>query len=187
MQKIVDSWKDSSKNLWKLVDSGMSSTSKVGFGYEIKSNDEVLSYEEEMNHIVFNYTVEDFIDKPLYSRFSKTDSFKGDHPLKNMEDRGIFNSGCSGHMTGNKDHLDDFEKCKGGSITFGVAMAFIMIRLWALLLCLTASQAIHDSKVRPRKSSTNSKAEEFLTELQNLKTQEKEAYSTGILEILLKF
>ncbi|GKG40779.1 hypothetical protein Tco_0469991, partial [Tanacetum coccineum] len=37
-------------------------------------------------------------------------------------------------------------------------------------------------KVGPRKSSTNSKAEEFVTELQNLKTQEKEAYSTGILE-----
>ncbi|GJW65137.1 hypothetical protein Tco_0117021 [Tanacetum coccineum] len=37
-----------------------------------------------------------------------------DHPLKNLEDRGIFDSGCSGHMTGNKDHLDDFEECKGG-------------------------------------------------------------------------
>ncbi|GJT32075.1 putative ribonuclease H-like domain-containing protein [Tanacetum coccineum] len=43
-----------------------------------------------------------------------------DHPLKNMEDRGIFDSGCSRHMTGNKDHLDDFEECKGGSVTFGV-------------------------------------------------------------------
>ncbi|GJT01825.1 ribonuclease H-like domain-containing protein [Tanacetum coccineum] len=73
LQKIVDSWKDSSKNLWKLVDSGMSSTSKVGLGYEIKSNNEVLSYE---------FKQEDFIDKPLYSRFSKTDSFKGvPHPL----------------------------------------------------------------------------------------------------------
>ncbi|GJS94652.1 hypothetical protein Tco_0801620 [Tanacetum coccineum] len=40
LQKTVDSWKDSFKNLWKLVDSGMSSTSKVGLGYEIKSNDE---------------------------------------------------------------------------------------------------------------------------------------------------
>ncbi|GJR99645.1 putative ribonuclease H-like domain-containing protein [Tanacetum coccineum] len=38
------------------------------------------------------------------------------------------------------------------------------------------------AKVGPRKSSTNSKAEEFLTELQNLKTQEKAAYSTGISE-----
>ncbi|GKC83861.1 hypothetical protein Tco_1139578 [Tanacetum coccineum] len=41
-----------------------------------------------------------------------------DHPLKNMEDRCIFDSGCSTHMTGNKDHLDDFEECKGGSVTF---------------------------------------------------------------------
>ncbi|GJZ53287.1 putative ribonuclease H-like domain-containing protein [Tanacetum coccineum] len=38
------------------------------------------------------------------------------------------------------------------------------------------------AKVGPRKSSTNSKEEKFLTELQNLKTQEKEAYSTGISE-----
>ncbi|GJT49055.1 hypothetical protein Tco_0975212 [Tanacetum coccineum] len=37
-------------------------------------------------------------------------------------------------------------------------------------------------KVGPRKSSTDSKAEEFLTELQNLKTQENEAYPTGISE-----
>ncbi|GJS96030.1 hypothetical protein Tco_0802998, partial [Tanacetum coccineum] len=82
LQKTVDSWKNSSKNLWKLVDSGMSSTSKVGLGYEIKSNDEVLSYEEEMNRTVFNCTEEDFVDKPLYSRFSKTDNFKGvPHPL----------------------------------------------------------------------------------------------------------
>ncbi|GKG38136.1 hypothetical protein Tco_0457359, partial [Tanacetum coccineum] len=38
------------------------------------------------------------------------------------------------------------------------------------------------AKVGPRKSSTNLKAEEFLTEHQNLKSQEKEAYYTGILE-----
>ncbi|GKD65397.1 hypothetical protein Tco_1307505, partial [Tanacetum coccineum] len=35
-------------------------------------------------------------------------------------------------------------------------------------------------KVGPRKYSTNSKAEESLIELQNLKTQEKEAYPTSI-------
>ncbi|GJR93321.1 putative ribonuclease H-like domain-containing protein [Tanacetum coccineum] len=38
------------------------------------------------------------------------------------------------------------------------------------------------TKVGPRKSSTNSKEEKFLTELQNLQTQEKEAFSTGISE-----
>ncbi|GJV85686.1 ribonuclease H-like domain-containing protein [Tanacetum coccineum] len=35
LQKTVDSWKDSSKNLWRLVDSDMSSTSKVGLGYVV--------------------------------------------------------------------------------------------------------------------------------------------------------
>ncbi|GJY92385.1 putative ribonuclease H-like domain-containing protein [Tanacetum coccineum] len=48
-----------------------------------------------------------------------------DHPLKNMEDRGIFDNGCSTHMTSNKDHLDDFEECKGGSVTFGGSKGYI--------------------------------------------------------------
>ncbi|GKC57547.1 ribonuclease H-like domain-containing protein [Tanacetum coccineum] len=48
-----------------------------------------------------------------------------DHPLKNMEDRGIFYSGCSGHMTGNKDHLEDFEEIKEGSVTFGGSKGYI--------------------------------------------------------------
>ncbi|GKF57237.1 putative ribonuclease H-like domain-containing protein, partial [Tanacetum coccineum] len=48
-----------------------------------------------------------------------------DHPLKNMEDRDIFDSGCSTHMTGNKDHLDDFKECKGGSVTFGGSKGYI--------------------------------------------------------------
>ncbi|GJW72278.1 hypothetical protein Tco_0129195 [Tanacetum coccineum] len=38
----------------------------------------------------------------------------------------------------------------------------------------------YPAKVGPRKSSTNSKEEKFLTELQNFQTQEKEAFSTGI-------
>ncbi|GJW52213.1 hypothetical protein Tco_0093564 [Tanacetum coccineum] len=80
--KTLYSWKDSSKNLWRLINSGMSSSSKIGLGYEIKSNDEVLSYEEEMNFSVFNCTEEDSVGKPLYSRFIKTNDFKGvPHPL----------------------------------------------------------------------------------------------------------
>ncbi|GKB12581.1 hypothetical protein Tco_0846504, partial [Tanacetum coccineum] len=36
-----------------------------------------------------------------------------DHLLKNMVDRGIFDSECSGHMIGNKDQLEDFEEFNG--------------------------------------------------------------------------
>ncbi|GKA58859.1 ribonuclease H-like domain-containing protein [Tanacetum coccineum] len=82
LQKTLDSWKDSSKNLWRLINSGMSSNSKVGLGFEIQSNNEVLSYEEEMNFSVFNCSKEDSIGKPVYSRFTKTNDFKGvPHPL----------------------------------------------------------------------------------------------------------
>ncbi|GJV21641.1 ribonuclease H-like domain-containing protein [Tanacetum coccineum] len=77
LQKTLDSWKDSSKNLWRLINSGMSSNSKVGLGFEIQSNNEVLSYEEEMNFSVFKCSKEDSVGKPLYSRFTKTNDFKG--------------------------------------------------------------------------------------------------------------
>ncbi|GKB19461.1 hypothetical protein Tco_0853384 [Tanacetum coccineum] len=77
LQKTVDTWQNSSKNLFKLIYSSMSSTSKIGLGYGIKSNDEVLSYEEEINCFIFNNTAEDYIGKPLYSRFTKSSDYKG--------------------------------------------------------------------------------------------------------------
>ncbi|GJR08197.1 ribonuclease H-like domain-containing protein [Tanacetum coccineum] len=48
--------------------------------FEIQSNDEVLSYEEEMNFSVFKCSKEDSIGKPSYSRFTKTNDFKGVPP-----------------------------------------------------------------------------------------------------------
>ncbi|GKE50541.1 hypothetical protein Tco_1481799 [Tanacetum coccineum] len=82
LQKIVDKWQNSAKNLFRLIDSSMSSTSKIGLGYGIHSNDEVLSYEEEMNHSVFHNTAEDYSGRPLYNRFVKTNDYKGvPHPL----------------------------------------------------------------------------------------------------------
>ncbi|GKG48083.1 hypothetical protein Tco_0509968, partial [Tanacetum coccineum] len=37
-----------------------------------------------------------------------------------MEHRGIFDSGYSGHMTGNRTHLEDYQELsKVGSVTFG--------------------------------------------------------------------
>ncbi|GKB48173.1 putative RNA-directed DNA polymerase, partial [Tanacetum coccineum] len=84
LQKIVDSWSASSKNLWKLVNCGMSSTVKLGLGYSIKSNAEVLSYEEEMDRGIFagmRETDPGYHDIPLYSRFKQVE-YKGvPHPL----------------------------------------------------------------------------------------------------------
>ncbi|GKB38464.1 ribonuclease H-like domain-containing protein, partial [Tanacetum coccineum] len=48
-----------------------------------------------------DHTAEEETNHALMAISSKNTQ---DHPLKNIEDRGIFDSGCSGHMTGNKDH-----------------------------------------------------------------------------------
>nr|GEZ57066.1 ribonuclease H-like domain-containing protein [Tanacetum cinerariifolium] len=40
-------------------------------------------------------------------------------PFSATEDEGIFDSGCSRSMTGNKEKLDDFQSFYGGKVTFG--------------------------------------------------------------------
>ncbi|GJS28086.1 putative ribonuclease H-like domain-containing protein [Tanacetum coccineum] len=75
LQKNVDSWFASSKNLWKLIDCGMSSSVKIGLGYGIQSNAEVLGYEEEISRGIFAFRDTDvgYYDIPLYSRFKQVE------------------------------------------------------------------------------------------------------------------
>nr|GEV23999.1 hypothetical protein [Tanacetum cinerariifolium] len=42
-----------------------------------------------------------------------------DDPHRALKDKGIVDSGCSRHMTGNKAHLADYQEFKGGSVAFG--------------------------------------------------------------------
>ncbi|GJS05843.1 putative ribonuclease H-like domain-containing protein [Tanacetum coccineum] len=72
LQKTVDSWNNSSKNLWRLINSGMSSNDKLGLGFEIQSNDEVLSYEEEMKSSSLSVQKRSSIESPLYNIFENT-------------------------------------------------------------------------------------------------------------------
>ncbi|GJR35567.1 hypothetical protein Tco_1211251 [Tanacetum coccineum] len=63
--------------------------------------------------------------RPNFNYNSGPTFIRTEHPLKNMVDRGIFDSGCSGHMTGNKDQLEDFKEFNGGSVTFGGSKGYI--------------------------------------------------------------
>nr|GEX52242.1 ribonuclease H-like domain-containing protein [Tanacetum cinerariifolium] len=42
-----------------------------------------------------------------------------ENPFSAAKDEGIFNSGCSRSMTGNKERLDDFQEFHGGKVMFG--------------------------------------------------------------------
>ncbi|GJW14954.1 hypothetical protein Tco_0019087 [Tanacetum coccineum] len=68
--------------------------------------------------------------RPNFNYNSGPTFIRTEHPLKNMVDRGIFDSGCSGHMTGNKDQLEDFEEFNGGSVTFGGSKGYISGIAW---------------------------------------------------------
>nr|GEU71775.1 ribonuclease H-like domain-containing protein [Tanacetum cinerariifolium] len=48
---------------------------------------------------------------------NKRHSLNKDNPHKALKDKGIINSGCSRHMTGNKAYLADYQDFKGGSTT----------------------------------------------------------------------
>nr|GEW77576.1 retrovirus-related Pol polyprotein from transposon TNT 1-94 [Tanacetum cinerariifolium] len=44
---------------------------------------------------------------------------KGGNPQHALKDKGVIDSGCSRHMTGNMSYLSDFEELNGGYVAFG--------------------------------------------------------------------
>nr|GEX60704.1 ribonuclease H-like domain-containing protein [Tanacetum cinerariifolium] len=46
-------------------------------------------------------------------------SVKHGNPQHALQDKGVIDSGCSRHMTGNMSYLSDFEELNGGYVTFG--------------------------------------------------------------------
>ncbi|GJR28904.1 putative ribonuclease H-like domain-containing protein [Tanacetum coccineum] len=50
---------------------------------------------------------------------SKRHYWSKDDPHKALKDKGIVDSGCSRHMTGNKAYLAEYQEFNGGSVTFG--------------------------------------------------------------------
>ncbi|GJW68704.1 putative ribonuclease H-like domain-containing protein [Tanacetum coccineum] len=48
-----------------------------------------------------------------------------DNPHRNLQNKGIIDSGCSRHMTGNKAYLADFQDINGGPVAFGGSKGYI--------------------------------------------------------------
>nr|GFC00474.1 hypothetical protein [Tanacetum cinerariifolium] len=48
-----------------------------------------------------------------------TTAAKTDNPQQALRDKGVIDSGCSRHMTGNISYLSDFEELNGGYVAFG--------------------------------------------------------------------
>ncbi|GJU85080.1 hypothetical protein Tco_1292626 [Tanacetum coccineum] len=50
---------------------------------------------------------------------SPRQSFKKGNPQLELQDKGVIDSGCSRHMTGNRSYLSDYEEIDGGFVAFG--------------------------------------------------------------------
>ncbi|GJW85414.1 putative ribonuclease H-like domain-containing protein [Tanacetum coccineum] len=63
------------------------------------------------------------------TKFSKynggSNSRKFDDPHKALKNKGIVDSGCSRHMTGNKAHLAEYQDYNGGPVAFGGSKGYI--------------------------------------------------------------
>nr|GEX05275.1 hypothetical protein [Tanacetum cinerariifolium] len=62
-------------------------------------------------------------EKRMTTQAALLKSKEQDDPHKALKDKGIVDSGCSRHMTGNKAHLADYQEFKGGFLPLEVAMA----------------------------------------------------------------
>ncbi|GJZ97978.1 hypothetical protein Tco_0670431 [Tanacetum coccineum] len=62
----------------------------------------------------------------LRTDFSKQKVNTGkDYPHRALKNKGIVDSGCSRHMTGNKAYLDEFQDFNGGPVAFGGSRGYI--------------------------------------------------------------
>nr|GEZ73188.1 ribonuclease H-like domain-containing protein [Tanacetum cinerariifolium] len=56
---------------------------------------------------------------PPQSQSVLTTAIKTSNPQQALKDKGVIDSGCSRHMTGNMSYLYDFEELNGGYVVFG--------------------------------------------------------------------
>nr|GEV80563.1 hypothetical protein [Tanacetum cinerariifolium] len=86
-------WRNSSKNLYKLIDSSMSVRNKVGLGFTNCISENELRWDDSA-FSVFTTTSEDVEGRPTFHRFAKTDSMK------------VIPPSLSGDYTSLSDHID---------------------------------------------------------------------------------
>nr|GEX89667.1 ribonuclease H-like domain-containing protein [Tanacetum cinerariifolium] len=71
----TEKWRNSSKNLFRLIDSSMSVRTKVGLGFNDYIRETELGWDDSA-FSVFTTNSKDVEGRPIFHRFSKTDSMK---------------------------------------------------------------------------------------------------------------
>ncbi|GJU64701.1 putative ribonuclease H-like domain-containing protein [Tanacetum coccineum] len=64
-------------------------------------------------------------DAPIIEEYESDSDDEHDNPHRNLQNKGIIDSGCSRHMTGNKAYLADYQDINGGPVAFGGSKGYI--------------------------------------------------------------
>nr|GEZ11827.1 putative ribonuclease H-like domain-containing protein [Tanacetum cinerariifolium] len=67
------------------------------------------------NHLIKDY---DYYEKQMVQKPVWNSAMRG-NPQQALQDKGVINSGCSRHMTGNISFLSEFQEINGGYVAFG--------------------------------------------------------------------
>ncbi|GJR82671.1 hypothetical protein Tco_0153456 [Tanacetum coccineum] len=108
-----------------------------------------------------------------------------DYAQRALKNKGIIDSGCSRHMTGNKAYLAEYQDFNGGLVTFGAESAqnYFVLPIWSSYTSTVKSSEAKnegekytkDTNLKTNEKPVYKEDQAFLDELERLKRQEKEA------------
>ncbi|GKC58563.1 ribonuclease H-like domain-containing protein [Tanacetum coccineum] len=114
LRKSKDSWVN--KRNWNEI-----MTQKLGNGFEFKKKACFVC--GSLNHLIkdYNFYENKMVGKSVLNNEGMATGQREVRPGNlqyTLQDQGIFDSGCSRHMTGNKSYLTDYQDIDGGFIAF---------------------------------------------------------------------
>ncbi|GJT06045.1 ribonuclease H-like domain-containing protein, partial [Tanacetum coccineum] len=149
VQLTVQKFENSSKNLSKLLDKQIMDKCKIGLGYNAVRPPYTGNFMPPKSNLVYPslddfFDVNEFVSESIVKKptvetnepktarkenrapiiedwvsDSDEENVPKDNPQQYLKDKGVIDSGCSRHMTGNKSYLTDYEVIDGGFVAFG--------------------------------------------------------------------
>ncbi|GJZ53841.1 ribonuclease H-like domain-containing protein [Tanacetum coccineum] len=118
LKLTLEKFENSSKNLSKLLEIQVSDKFKTGVGFGSQVLDSQV-FDRQVN--VSEPLIEDWISdsEDENETKSKSKQRKPSFAKEELKDKGVINSGCFRHMTGNRSILVNFEEINGGFVAFG--------------------------------------------------------------------
>ncbi|GKB33470.1 ribonuclease H-like domain-containing protein [Tanacetum coccineum] len=108
-----------------------------------------------------------------------------DYPHRTLQNKGIVDSGCSRHMTGNKAYLAEYQDFNGGRVAFGGSKGYItaesaqdyfVLPIWSSYTSTVKSSKVGEEPTKhPDFQQVDKEDQIFLDELERIKRQEQDA------------